>query len=153
MKIKISEARELLNALITITSGNHTVVTKASNGDKVSTQVPYTLDDKARWNLTKNLGLAERLVKDADKAREGIIRELSGGSGNISRDENPAVYQQAVERISALENNTESAPFVRVKVSGLKISADNPVPGILVSTLRPILEEDIPVDASEVIPD
>lgn len=149
MKIAIKDARELHNALITITSGSKTVVTK----DNATAQVPYELDDKARWNLTKNLGLAERIVKQADTAREGIIRELSGGTGNISRDAEPEKYEEAVRRISALETTVDSAPFVRVKVSGLKISATNPVPGILVSALRPILEEDIPVSDSEVIPD
>lgn len=149
MKISIKDARELHNALITITSGNKTVVTK----DNGTAQVPYELDDKARWNLTKNLGLAERIVKQADAAREGIVRELSGGTGSVNRDTDPEKYQQAVDRISALENTVESAPFVRVKASGLKISASNPVPGIIVSVLRPILEEDIPVSDSEVIPD
>lgn len=149
MKIAIKDARELHNALITITSGSKTVVTK----DNATAQVPYELDDKARWNLTKNLGLAERIVKQADTAREGVIRELSGGTGNINRETEPEKYEDAVRRISALETTVESAPFVRVKVSGLKISATNPVPGILVSALRPILEEDIPVSDSEVIPD
>lgn len=149
MKISIKDARELHNALITITSGNKTVVTK----DNGTAQVPYELDDKARWNLTKNLGLAERLVKQADTAREGIVRELSGGKTNINRDEDPAKFEEAVNRIAALESGIESAPFVRVKMSGLKISASNPIPGVLVSALRPILEDDVPAESADVIPD
>ena len=149
MKITIQNARELHNALITITSGNKTVVTK----DNGTAQVPYELDDKARWNLTKNLGLVERVVKQADAAREVIIRELSGGTGNIDRAGNPEKYDEAVRRIGQLEATVESLPLVRVKMSGLRISAGNPIPGVIISALRPILEDDVPAEAGEIIPD
>ncbi|MFZ9725620.1 MAG: hypothetical protein ACO3EH_00305 [Ilumatobacteraceae bacterium] len=149
MKITIKDARELQNALINITSGNKTVVTK----DNATAQVPYELDDKTRWNLTKNLGLVERVVKNAETAREGIIRELSGGTGNINRETDPVKFDEAVRRIGTLEATVESLPLVRVKMSGLRVSTTNPIPGILISALRPILEDDITVEASEVIPD
>ena len=155
MKIQIKQARELYSALVSITSGTHAAVTKLANGDQTSTQVPYELDDKARWNLTKNLSLAEKIVKDADKAREGILRELTGGAGkDLKKSEDPEKFAQWLARVEALEEQVESAPFLRVKLTGLKVSNTNPVPGIVVAALRPILEEDVPApDASEVIPD
>lgn len=154
MKIQVKQARELLNALITITSGSHAVVTQLAGGGQTATQVPYELDDAARWNLTKNLGLAERIVKDADKAREGILREITGGVGrDLKRAEEPEKFQQFVERAEKIEEQVESAPFLRVRVSGLKISSTNPVPGLVIAALQPILMEDIPVAAADIIPD
>lgn len=154
MKIQVKKARELLNALITITSGSHSAVTKLANGEQTTTQVPYELDDAARWNLTKNLSLAERIVKDADKAREGILREITGGVGrDLKRSEDPEKFQLFLERAEKIEEQVESAPFLRVRVSGLKISNTNPVPGLIVVALQPILQEDIPVTAADIIPD
>lgn len=154
MKIQVKQARELHNALVSVTSGTHAVATKLANGETSTAQVPYELDDKARWNLVKNLTIAERIVKNADQTREGIVRELTGGVGkDIRRADEPEKFQQYVERVTALEETVESAPFLRVKASGLKIANTNPIPGVIVTALTPILELDIPAEQNEVIPD
>jgi hypothetical protein len=153
MKIQVKQARELLNALITVTSGTHSVVTRSPGGQTVN-QVPYELDDNARWNLTKNLGLAERIVKDADKAREGILREITGGVGrDLKRADEPEKFQQFLERSETIEDQVESAQFLRVRLSGLKISGANPIPGVVVSALQPILLDDVVPAPEDVIPD
>lgn len=154
MKIQVKQARELLNALITITSGTHTAVSKAANGEPTTVQVPYQLDDTARWYLTRNLSLAEKVVKDADKAREGILREITGGIGrDLKRSEEPEKFQQFLERAEKIEQQVESVPFLRVKLSGLCISNTNPVPGLIVVALSPILQPDAPVLEADIIPD
>ena len=156
MKILIRDARNLLVALQAVTSGTHTVVTKLANGDSSSAQVPYELDDKARWNLVKNLELAERIVKHADKMPIAISKQIEAKNGGktVSKKENPALFAEYLKRVAAIEDIEESAPFLRVKRTGLRESNDNPIPGMVITGLMVILSDDVPAPAPEdVIPD
>jgi hypothetical protein len=154
MKISIKQARDLYNALVTVTSGNRSVATKLANGDNTVTQIPYELEDKARWNLIKNLSLIERLLKDADKNRDSIITEITGGlDREIRKADDPEKFSLFIKRAEEIESVEESIPLLRVKLSGLKVNV-NAIAGVVVSALMPILEQDIPApDASEIIPD
>lgn len=156
MKILIRDCRQLLVSLRAVTSGSHTVVTKLANGDASSAQVPYELDDKARWNLIKNLDLAERLVKHADLMPIAIGKEIEAKNGGkvVSRKENPSLFAEYSQRVAAIEDREESAPFLRVKRTGLRESNDNPIPGMVITGLLPILSDDLPAAAAEdIIPD
>lgn len=170
MKIQVKKARILLNACTVLTSGTHTILTALASGDKAAAAVPYELEDQTRWNVDKNLGLAKRIVDAADKLREtagrATAKAIYGGSGigrTISAQNNPVEWAAYQERLEKIENIIESAPFLRIRETGLKISNANPVPGIikaalceagvLVEDVKAAPEADTIADAPDQVPD
>lgn len=156
MKIQTKKARIVIHACNLILEGTHTAVLALANGNQQTVQKPFELDDKARYNLQKNLMLAQRIVETADKVRSGVVRELAGGIGiEFTKDSHPEKWVEWVKRAEAIEAETHSAPFLRVKRSGLKITNANPVTASAVVALEDvgILDDDTPASSEDVIPD
>ena len=156
MKLKIREARQIYQAAMSITSGTHMIATRHDKGEFTTTQIPYELDDKARWNLIKNATLLERAIKVADKCAEAISRECEQKNGGAlpTRATNPQLFAEYLTRMETLEDREEAMPLLRVKRSGLREGENHGIPGVVLAALFPVLVDDVSVDESgEVIAD
>jgi len=155
MKITTRDARVLHKGITVVTSGTHNVVTTSADDSKSATEVPFLLEDKGRWNLTKNLELCDTLIKRVDKQKMEILRELTGAVGrDLLQAKEPQKYADYIERTEALEDMEHSLPLLRVKRSWLKEGNDNPIPGIVIVSMKSILQDDTTqANKDEIIPD
>lgn len=106
------------------------------NGESGSAKIPWEVDDKARANIQTNLNRSEAIVRDADKLKDAITRELSGTRfGEITKIGNPDKYTAWQERVETLEDEVKSVKLLRISRKGLKESATNPIPGFCITGL------------------
>lgn len=164
MKITIKDAREVHACCTILTTGTKTVITKLANGSDASAQVNYELEDKAWWNATKNFETTDRAVKDADKRREHVTKDMEARNGGktVSKKGAPELFAEWESRTKVIEESVVELPLLRISRKGLKEAPGNPIPPFVVTTLLSIvnakgvalLDDDLPAtEAADVLSD
>lgn len=155
----VQQCSEILAGLLTLSDGYYGTdkdgkVITGQDGKAV--KIPYKLG-KLRLPIATNITLLRGVLKDAEDARQALVRELIPDLPDIGADPlNPVKeyrdymktekYKKFMDAYTA--NMTAPPPgakitLARIKSEDLKVGdapADNPIPPITLSQLGPILE-------------
>jgi hypothetical protein len=126
------------------------------NGQESAVRVPYTWGVKTSWNITNNIKVLRKHVEEANKARDELLKVLSGGTNEIDGEKEPEKLREFQKGVGEIEE-------IEVEVYGLLVlkAADilngdlsetedkdkkpdkripNPIPGTALASLAPVLD-------------
>ncbi len=140
MKLKIAQIKILNEALHSLDGYQKAV--KIDGQDKLI-NVPYNLSGKTRYSIAKNSRILQARVDDFNKARDGLILEISGGASFIKQEETEKI-QKFVEKLNVLsevEDEVDGLLSFSLKELGLEEDTDlNPYPVSVINGLTLLIK-------------
>lgn len=146
MKLKVSSCIGIAKAITALDLG-YTTVVKLANGEKTAVNEAFDFPSQVRWNLAKNLRILKGIKDDRDAAADASLRALSKGVGILNPEKSPAEFakhQQAVLDLDAREIDVKG--LLKISLSALlgKEDKPNPVPGVILEALAPLIDDNLP---------
>ena len=137
------QAKAVLGALVSL-DGSPRIV-QLGNGNQQVVQKPYKLSGKTRMAIARNIAILNDDRLALEKAHKGLIEEISGGEQSIDPTDKVKM-NDFVSRYDELQNESNEFPgLTKIKASLLNIE-DNEIPQTVLADLRPLLDDDIPVE-------
>ncbi len=140
MKLKINQIKELQDAVSNLDGYQKAV--KVEGSDKLIFQ-PYSLSGKTRYSIAKNLRILTTKITDFNKARDGLIQEISGGQ-NFIKKEDTELIQKFVTRANELaETEDDVEGLLSFTLAELKLDQDedvNPYPANVINGLALLIK-------------
>lgn len=114
----------------------------AAEGGKAS-QKFYQFEVSTRMAFARNLQALEYITKTAEKAREGQLMELSGGSGVLDPKipEQVPLLAKLQASWTAVLNQVNSFNLILIGIDELKLKENTTLPVPVISALAPIISE------------
>ncbi|MGQ4812323.1 hypothetical protein GOZ80_14040 [Agrobacterium vitis] len=134
MKLKLSEATELANAISQLGGQNKVV---KEGGVEKAVIVPYAFGGDMRMTLARNLRILKGHVDDFSVARDALINEYSDGTGKIDPDH--PKFSALNTAMADLGKQEIDVDLVLLKEADFRLG-DNPIPPALLSSLLTIIE-------------
>jgi len=140
MKLKINQIKELQDALSNLDGYQRAV--KVDGADKLVFQ-PYSLSGKTRYAIAKNLRILTTKISDFNKARDGLIKEISGGQNFIKKEdtENVEKFVARVNELAEVEDDVDGLIQFTLAELGLELETDlNPFPSSVINGLTLLIK-------------
>ena len=143
MKLKINKILELHAALSALDGSDEIVEV---DGKNVKIKKPYVFSGKVRWNLAKNIRVLKTHVDSFNTVRDDIIKEISGGSGEITETDKEKLkaFSSKIGDVTSQEEEVEGLLTFTPKDLGLeedKPEAANKIPLAVLSALDILVKE------------
>ncbi len=140
MKLKINQIKVLHEAFANLDGYQKAV--KIDGQDKL-VWTPYSLGGKTRYTIAKNLRILGVKINDFNKARDGLIREISGGATFIKKEETEKVEKFVAKVNELAEVEDEVDGLLQVTLEDLKLNEEsdiNPYPSNVINGLTLLIE-------------
>ncbi len=135
----IQQLNDLYQAFTALDGQTHVLKDEAAKTEK-AILVPYKFGGKVRWNIAKNLSILKRHNEDFSKARDGLILELSDGTGSIDQEDGALISQLNAKLQELLAETTEVTGLLTLTLDDLNLDT-NPVPGSVLAVLSALVKE------------
>lgn len=135
MKLKIAQIKTLHDAFSNLDGYQKAV--KVDGADKL-VFVPYTLSGKTRYNIAKNLRILGTKIGDFNKARDGLILEITGGVPMIKKEDTANIekFVAKLNELSEVEDDVDGLLKLTPSELGLELETDlNPFPSNVINGL------------------
>ncbi len=140
MKLKIAQIKTLHDAFSNLDGYQKAV--KVDGVDKI-VFVPYTLSGKTRYAIAKNLRILSTKIADFNKARDGLIIEVSGGANFIKKEDTDKIekFVSLLNQLSEVEDEVDGLLTLSLKELGLEEETDlNPFPATVINGLAQLIK-------------
>lgn len=128
MKVTINTAHRLVNALLALDGRQRAV----KNGEAETVIIePYKLG-VARLAIARNVSRLRAVLADFEKARDGLIREISNGGDSIDPKANPDGFKKFTISVNEMLGQEAEVDLEPLKASQLKLDENDINPAILV---------------------
>lgn len=140
MKLKIAQIKVLHEALSQLDGYQKAV---SVDGQDKLVFAPYSLSGKTRYAIAKNLRILGVKINDFNKARDGLILEISGGKSFIKKEDTELIekFVSKLNEISEIEEDVDGILQFSVKELGLEEETDlNPFPSNVINGLTLLIK-------------
>lgn len=140
MKLKINQIKTLHDAFSSLDGYQRAV--KVDGAEKLIFQ-PYTLSGKTRYAIAKNLRILGSKITDFNKARDGLITEISGGQTFIKKEDTEKIetFVTKVNELAEVEDEVDGLLSVTPAELGLELETDlNPFPSNVINGLTLLIK-------------
>lgn len=146
MKFTNQRIRSLLTALVALDGAEK--IAQLGNGLNQVVRKPYKLAAKTRMAIARNIANLAEARSAFDKAHRGIIEEIAGpGQQNIDPADTDKMAELSKQFAELLETEVDLPTLAKIKASALNVE-DNEIPQSVIADLMPLLDDDIPEEAS-----
>jgi hypothetical protein len=152
--IQISKAVALANSIAAVTGLHDEVVGQGASAHAVS--MPYAISAETRWALTDDLGALNAVIEQAQKKQKATVDAAEKLNGGPLKPKTPAVLNANGVVITPAElsdaqialnadlqkladSEVSVAKLFHIKRGDLKLN-DNPIPGMTLDAMRPIID-------------
>lgn len=140
MKLKINQIKVLHDAFSNL--DGYQKALKIDGADKLIFQ-PYSLSGKTRYAIAKNLRILGTKINDFNKARDGLILEITGGVPMIKKEETDKIEQFVgkLNELSEVEDEVDGLIQITTAELGLELESDlNPFPSNVINGLTLLIK-------------
>ncbi len=140
MKLKIAQIKVLHDAFSAL--DGYQKVVKVDREDKI-VFVPYTLSGKTRYAIAKNKRILETKIGDFNKARDGLILEITGGVPMIKKEDTANIekFVAKLNELSEVEDDVDGLLQLTLAELGLELETDlNPFPSSVINGLTLLIK-------------
>ncbi len=128
MKVTVNTAHKLVNALLALDGRQKAV----KNGDSESIIVePYKLGP-ARLAIAKNTSRLRAVLTDFEKARDGLIKEISNGGDSIDPAKDPDGFKRFNLAVRDMLSDESDVDIVPIEASKLNLDQNDIPPAVIV---------------------
>ncbi len=139
MQYTVKQLNDLYAAFAALDGQTHVLKDEAAKTEK-AVLVPYKFGGKTRYTIGKNLAILKRHNEAFVKARDGLILELSEGSGTID-DANTALIGRLNKELQDLMSQEEDGSNLFL-LSEKDLNLDeNPIPGSVLAILLTLIKD------------
>src|SRR4249920_1731908 len=123
MKLKINQIKTLQDAISNLDGYQKAI--KIEGSDKL-VWTPYYLSGKTRYAIAKNLRILTTKLDDFNKARDAMIREISGGKNVIEKSETDKIekFVVRIDELADTEDDVDGLISFSLKELGLEEETD-----------------------------
>lgn len=130
--MKLNDALNCLAALSAL-DGRRRVV--KDGGEEKIVFEPYTFTGATRMAIARNIASLQAEQKSYEEARNGLIKQMSGGGDTVPSDK-VTEFTQEVEKLLY----SDSISLKSISESDLNLTV-NPIPSSVIAALLPIIED------------
>lgn len=146
MKLKVKKIRELYEGFSSLDG-----YTEVSAG-KVTEKVYYRFSGKTKYNIIKNINILKRYSEDFDKARDELIKSISGGKDSISQEDKEQLAKFNKSVVEILESEEDVKGLLKIKFADLNLDDEkdedgkvtnkgNKIPNTVLAALFDFIDE------------